>query len=364
MAKTYTVTLTLPDGSRKYFRGKTKKEAEKKRDVAKMQIGMGVDLSDETTVAELIEIWFKLYKEDNKDLHVRSKDTTRAILNRYIIPVLGQMRVRDVKPINIQQLMTSISSYSKSTQKKVVQATRNIFAVAFDNGMIARSPVSDQLKAGGAEPAEKKPLTKAQSDALLQAVQGTRAYPLVLILLYGGLRIGEALGLMWRDIDFVNGTVTVNRSVVYPDGNRRGEINSELKTENAHRTIPLPWDVVDILKQEKLKSNSVWVFSMQDGNFLSYNSFRSLWRLIDYRTVSKVRGDQRELVERTLDFEVHPHLLRHTCITRWFEKGLDIKEIQYLAGHATAEITMNIYTHYMAAERHEETARKIRAAAV
>lgn len=362
MAKTHTVTLTLPDGTRKFFRGKTKKEAEKKRDEAKMQIGMGVNLADDTTVAELIEIWFKLYKEDNKDLHARSKDTTRAILNRYIIPVLGRMKVRDVKPIHIQQLMTSISSYSKSTQKKVVQATRNVFAVAVDNGMVAKSPVSDKLKAGGAEPAEKKPLTKTQSDALLSAVRDTRAYPLVLVLLYGGLRIGEALGLMWSDIDFAAGTVTVNRSIVYPDDNRAGEINSDLKTENAHRTIPLPWDVVDVLKQEKASSKSLWVFSMQDGNFLSYNSFRSLWRLIDYRSTKTCRVDQRDRVERTLDFDVHPHLLRHTCITRWFEAGLDIKEIQYLAGHATAEITMNIYTHYMAAERHEETARKIRAA--
>lgn len=362
MAKTYTVTLTLPDGTRKYFRGKTKKEAERKRDEAKMQIGMGVNLSDETTVAELVEIWFKLYKEDNDDLHKRSKETTRGVLDRYIIPVLGQMRVRDVKPIHIQQLMTKISKYSKSTQKKVVQAVRNIFSVAVDNGMIAKSPVSDKLKAGGAEPAEKKPLTKSQSDALLSAVQGTRAYPLVLVLLYGGLRIGEALGLMWSDINFENGTVTVNRSIIYPDDNRAGEVNTDMKTENAHRTIPLPWDVVDELKREKVKSNSVWVFSMQDGRFLSYNSFRALWRIVEYRSVSKRRVGQRELVERVLDFDVHPHLLRHTCVTRWFEKGLDIKEIQYLAGHATVDITLDIYTHYQAAERHEETARKIREA--
>ena len=64
---------------------------------------------------------------------------------------------------------------------------------------------------------------------------------------------------------------------------------------------------------------------------------------------------------RTVDFDVHPHLLRHTCITRWFESGLDIKEVQYLAGHADPSITLGIYTHYMAQERRKETAAKIRA---
>ena len=65
---------------------------------------------------------------------------------------------------------------------------------------------------------------------------------------------------------------------------------------------------------------------------------------------------------RTLDFDVHPHLLRHTCITRWFEQGLDIKEIQYLAGHSSVDITLEIYTHYQGKARRQQTADKIRAA--
>ena len=101
---------------------------------------------------------------------------------------------------------------------------------------------------------------------------------------------------------------------------------------------------------------------MQNGSFLSYSSFRALWRIIDYRTTSKRTVNQREIVERTLDFDVHPHLLRHTCITRWFEAGLDIKEIQYLAGHSSVDITLGIYTHYQDMIRHKETAKKIQAA--
>lgn len=361
--KTYTLTLRLPDGSRKYFRGKTKKEAEQKRDAVKFQLGMGVDISCSTTVGELAETWYKIYKEDNADLHVRTKENIRGTMDRYVIPKLGRMKVIDVKPIHIQSMMASVSKYSKSTQKKVLQITKAIFTTAVENGMIPRSPVPSSIKAGGAAPAEKRPLTESQCAALLEAVRGTRTYLFVLILLHSGLRAGEALGLMWKDIDFDAGTITVNRSIVYPESNRRGEVNPDMKTKASHRTIPLPWPVVAELQAERRKSNSIWVFSMQDGSFLSKDSYDGMLELIRCRTIGAV-PTQRELVKRTLDFHVHPHLLRHTCITRWFEKGLDVKEVQYLAGHARVDITLGIYTHYCADRRGAETAEKIRSMVV
>lgn len=61
---------------------------------------------------------------------------------------------------------------------------------------------------------------------------------------------------------------------------------------------------------------------------------------------------------RSLDFHVTPHQLRHTYITRLFESGLDIKEIQYLAGHTTIDMTLHVYTHYQHESRHKETAKK------
>ena len=67
---------------------------------------------------------------------------------------------------------------------------------------------------------------------------------------------------------------------------------------------------------------------------------------------------ERELPER----HITAHILRHTYITRLFEAGLDIKEIQHLAGHSTVEMTLSVYTHYDHISRAEETASKVRAA--
>lgn len=355
-AKTYTVTMALPDGRRKYFRGNTRKEAEEKREEAKLLLGKGVSFNCSTTVAELAELWFKAFKKDQ--LHIRSEETIRGTLNRYVLPSLGEMQVCNVKPIHIQMMMAKHSGYSKSTQKKILQSTKAIFLMAEENSLILRSPVSTTIKAGGADPEEQVPLTQEQSDLLLDAIRGTRAYLLVLILLHSGLRIGEALGLKWRDIDTELGTLTVQRSIVYPEANRKGIINDNMKTKSAQRTIPLPWYVIDEIKKEEEKSKSEYVFSMQSGKYLSYNSFRSLWRIIEYRTKGESTG--KEIIERTLDFSVHPHQLRHTCVTRWFESGLDIKEVQHLAGHATPDITLKIYTHYQESLRCVETANKIR----
>ena len=70
---------------------------------------------------------------------------------------------------------------------------------------------------------------------------------------------------------------------------------------------------------------------MKNHKPLTLSSYKSMWRHIE-----------RELPDRPIS----AHILRHTFITRMFEAGLDIKEIQYLAGHSTENLTLRIYTHY------------------
>ena len=73
--------------------------------------------------------------------------------------------------------------------------------------------------------------------------------------------------------------------------------------------------------------------------------FLPKWRLID-----------RELPEK----HITAHILRHTYITRLFEAGLDVKEVQYLAGHSTMDMTLKVYTHYDRRSRQAKTAEKVR----
>lgn len=274
------------------------------------------------------------------------------------------MLVKDVKPVHIQRVMSSLAKYSRSTQSKAMQSLRAIFQFGVDNGLISRTPCISTIKARGDKPEECVPLTPEQSGRLLKAVEGTRAYPAVALMLGCGLRRGEVLGLMWEDVDLDLGCINVrhNKPIIH---GQKTEVTDTPKTLAGKRTIPMPLWLTVILTKEKVKSKSPFVIAMPNGDPLTESSFDRLWGLIEARTTE----DPKKLgtavwkhpdVIYSLDFHVYPHLLRHTCITRWFESGLDIKEVQYLAGHATPEMTLRVYTHYDRLTRSEETAQKIK----
>jgi integrase len=341
--KAYTVTLTLPDGRRKYFRGSTRKEAERKRDEAKLKLAMGVNIGDNTTVKELAAIWLRDYKKD--EVRESSYLNIERVLNCHVLPELGKMKVRDVKPAHIKHLMNSKSSLAKNTQRIILNHIKALFNLAVENEMILRNPCVKSIHATGEEQKESIPLTPGQSQELLDKSKGSRIRLFVLLGLYAGLRRGELLGLQWQDIDFTQGTVSVRRSVTPTKANPNGELCATLKTDAAERTIPLPWSVIDELRAAKAASKSVYVVHGPSGGHFTFS-------LLTYHWNKLMKG---------LPFEAHPHLMRHTRITRWFEQGLDLKEIQYLAGHASLDMTLGIYTHYQAELRMKDTAEKIRA---
>ena len=126
-------------------------------------------------------------------------------------------------------------------------------------------------------------------------------------------------------------------------------ISDELKTNAGRRDVPLTAALEAHLAAEKERSHSQYILAMQNHQPLTQSSYKSMWRLIE-----------RELPEK----RVTAHILRHTYITRLFEAGLDIKEIQYLAGHSSVDMTLRVYTHYDRASREQKTIDKVRAGSV
>ena len=141
-------------------------------------------------------------------------------------------------------------------------------------------------------------------------------------------------------------------------------ILTELKTKAAERNIPLPDRLADCLREAKKKSTSEYVIANRDGEPLSYTQFKRLWQYIVTRTakprvyyryengkrvkhtVNPVLGEKAAhngKVIYSLDFDVTPHQLRHTYITNLIHSSVDPKTVQYLAGHESSKITMDIY---------------------
>ena len=101
------------------------------------------------------------------------------------------------------------------------------------------------------------------------------------------------------------------------------------------------------VRKQRDRSSSKFVLSLKSKKVMTLSAFRSMWKLVE-----------RELPET----HITAHILRHTYITRLFEAGLDVKEIQYLAGHSTMDMTLSVYTHYDRKNREQQTAEKVRRA--
>lgn len=150
----------------------------------------------------------------------------------------------------------------------------------------------------------------------------------VIICLYTGLRIGELLALKFTDIDF-------NKSLMYISktchDSPNGRVIESPKTQTSNRIIPLPKQILKLLKE--LKANSYCEYL-----------------IADYNKPVAVRSYQRsfELLLKKLKIEHKGfHSLRHTFATRALECGMDVKTLSEILGHKNTNITLNRYAHSM-----------------
>lgn len=318
-------------------------------------------------VHEYAAKWFKL---NTAGMKAGTRDRYRTNINVHICPAIGAMELAAVKPDDIRLMLLSCSSLARDTQKKVLIAARKIFRSAVENDLIPKNPC-DGIKVTGAPPKKREALTDQQRSRLVQAVKNTRAETFVLLCLDAGLRRSEALGLCWDSV-YLDGDVPyidVKRSLNY-DSDGKPELVDHGKSDAAARKIPIPPELVDHLKAKRSGRKDGPVVHDQHGKPCSKQSFRRLWDAVRAREEHEAtvwedgKKTRRQLrvgekvpkhnVTVQLDFHPTPHMLRHTYITKLILSGANIKTVQYLAGHASVQLTLDIYTHLMAS-RPEDT---------
>ena len=314
------------------------------------------------TVAEYCEKWLLM-----QSVHIRATTLTdyTSKVRRHIIKELGQKRMADVTLDDIQLALVPVSKKSASVYKSVVILYKSIFRAAKESHVIDENPTMYlDAKGGGVPQAERQALTDEQAERLLDAIRGLPPYVFVMLGLYAGLRREEILALQWDSVYLDTDTpyLTVRRA--WHTEHNRPVILTELKTKAAERNIPLPVCLAECLKAAKAISTSDYVVANRDGEPLSYTQFKRLWQYIVTRTVkerSYYRYEDGKRIKHTvtpvlgekaahngrvvysLDFEVTPHQLRHTYITNLIHSSVDPKTVQYLAGHESSKITMDIY---------------------
>lgn len=298
--------------------------------------------------------------------HIRESTLTgytRAV-NKYIIGPLGDMYLSDVTADDIKLAMVPVSKQSSGLYSTVNMLIKSIFYSAEYSNLIADNPAKRLNAKGGTPKKDKNSLSDEQVSLLLDTVRGLPPYVFVMIGLYSGLRREEILGLQW-DCVFLDGTVpyiSVRRA--WRSEHNRPVVSTELKTKAAKRDVPIPKRLADCLRAEKETATSEYVIANSKGGPLAYSQFQSLWNYIKIRSTKErtiyryVNGQaikkrfkpepgqkcvNRNHITYCLDFDVTPHLLRHTYITNLIHAGVDPKMVQYLAGHENSKVTMDIY---------------------
>ena len=358
--KEYRKRLTLPSGKQKDLYHRDPEQLRKI--VAEWQeaIKSGRESVDNPTLAEYSVRWCEMVFPGLSEARIGDY---RNIINNHILPGLGgNTYLKNITTADIDRLVASKANYSSSFHEKLITTLRRMFADAYTDGILSL-PLFIRAKAKGKPTPEKEPLTASQQRDLIRAVEGTAAWPFVMLGLYAGLRKEEILGLKWDCVHFSGKApyLRVMRVVVHEHNVAR--VTTKKKSRAANRKIPLPPPLLHCLQSWRIMNPYDFVVPNSTGGPRSAQSFRRLWEIVENRTAGAMKrwdktsgrmvtvhrelGEQaqRHHVKCTLDFRCTPHLLRHTYITNLCAAHLDIKKIQYLAGHASVQTTLNIYAH-------------------
>jgi len=328
-----------PDGTKwmKNIYGKTIKEVEQKERELRGQIELGLNVSDKLTVRQWSEIWLKTFKTDiANNTYVRYSGIVRNQIN----PVLGDILLSNIRLNMLQKLINDMSEkYAPATVKKTKDILHQMFQQAVRSQYIPVNPAENIVTPKFYQ----KNRETIPAEHIKNIVEFCRDYKygaFIMTLLYTGLRRGEILALQVKDIDFVNGSISVTKSVEFLCNAPNLKVP---KTPKSIRMIPILVPLFPYLEKITAgKRENDFVFTGYDGNLYTKSSIQRLFKAFnrDYnRYISSLNNQADETVSYTM------HQFRHTFCTMMYDAGVDVKTAQDILGHSSVNVTLDIYTH-------------------
>lgn len=281
-----------------------------------------------------LEDWLENYVRPT--VKPRTYDRYAVVVRQHIAADLGRLDMEELTPLALQQFLTGLlrggnrrtgAGLSGSSVNTVISVLRASLGAARSLGLTG-SVAADGLKRPRLAARKVECFTAAEQKKIEQSVLGGKKDKLlgIVLCLYSGLRVGELIALQWSDIDFAGGTLSVSRSC--HDG-KYGLIIDEPKTADSRRLIPLPKQLLPLLKALKKHSISPYVVS-EDGGPMCVRSYQRSFELL----LKKLKLPHRGF-----------HSLRHTFATRALECGMDVRTLAEILGHSNPTVTLNRYAH-------------------
>jgi len=334
--------VSVEGGKRKTYYAKTRAEVVRLLTQARHDLGNGLPLLDgRQTVQQYLETWSETLK-----LQLRGSSLRRYgdYVRVHLIPGLGKVPLVKLSAQQVQLFYARKlgEGLSATTVHHMHGVLHRALKDALRMGLVQRN-VTEMVRAPRRAATEMVTLSEEQVRRFLDAVTGDRFEALYVLAVTTGMREGELLGLRWQDIDLERVAVQVRMNVQETEG---PYILAETKTAYSRRSIALTQVAVTALRshrdaqtEERRLMGRAWdasldlVFPNSCGGIMNPDNLAK-------------RAFKRQLVKAGLP-NIRFHDLRHTAATLLLSRGVNVKVVSEMLGHADVSITLRVYAHVL-----------------
>ena len=345
----YRVTATVgknPDGSplRKQFYGSSKKEAELKRDeyLAGLRQGLGVGY-DKATFGIAFKHWLEHVQRHAIGQSAYAKYESLHRLHIATSGLVG-MRLIDIKSANVQGYYNALLG---TTTAKNIHHVHKLLKVFFKYclkaDILVKSPLlAVELPKVPNEPDKNTALSDSDIEKLVAACkEDIKHFPFVFAC-FTGLREGELLALTYRDIDFRDDMISVNKSVKHLKVSGEYQpVLSEAKTAASVRRVPVLAEIKPLLIEHISRTQQGNKLLSISGDFLLFPSSTGTYR----EQTNFLQAYKRLCVKLDIVEGCTIHSLRHTFCTILARQGVSLLDASRLMGHSNVAVTARVYSH-------------------
>jgi integrase len=343
-----------PEGTKKpkYFYGTKYKSVKEKLENYKQTLLQPNHSSNNNkiTVDEFITNW--LINVKSNDLKPTSYDRLERTINNQIIPAIGQYSLSQLSSQQIQnELINPLKNdKSYSTIKKAYNAINACYKYAISIRQVTYNPVDAVIIPSITQFKKKEiywfndnEIKQFKTECTLKYYTGSYKHILgygMIFVLNTGLRLGEIIAIKWNDIDLNKKQLHVNHNAVIIKDRSKNHttkhklLNQDfLKTKSSKRIIPLnntAIDALDHIKKIRYFGKNSYILCTKSGKQVTTQNFSRQFKCI---------------IKNAKITDCGVHTLRHTFASQLFKKGIDIKTISALLGHANISVTYNTYIH-------------------